>query len=312
MSKKFGIDISVWQKGINFKEAKKEGVEFVIIRAMYGNAKDTCFEDFYKECKANNIPVGCYQWTRASNVAQAREEAHLLIDNCLKGKQFEYPICLDVEDKILIGKDINTTTDIIKAWAEVLENAGYYVSIYMNQNCFDNEVKGSELATRYSQWRAKWCSEDKAPKNVDLWQFGGETNFIRSNRIAGRVCDQDYSFIDFPTIMKERKLNGFSDKGIVKKSNKEIVTEIIEGKWGNGETRRKLLTEAGYNYYEVQNLVNQLLSTVNFQKLYYTVKKGDTLSGIALKYNTTISNLVSWNNIKNPNLIYVNQKLRVR
>ena len=44
---------------------------------------------------------------------------------------------------------------------------------------------------------------------------------------------------------------------------------------------------------------------------YYTVVKNDTLTKIAKKYNTTIKNLASWNNIKNVNLIYVGQKLIV-
>lgn len=48
------------------------------------------------------------------------------------------------------------------------------------------------------------------------------------------------------------------------------------------------------------------------EKVYYTVKRGDNLSKIAAKYGTTVNQLVGWNNIKNPNLIYVGQKLRVK
>ncbi|CAM4014822.1 LysM peptidoglycan-binding domain-containing protein [Geobacillus stearothermophilus] len=44
----------------------------------------------------------------------------------------------------------------------------------------------------------------------------------------------------------------------------------------------------------------------------YTVQKGDTLSGIAKKFNTTVSALQKLNNIKNPHLIKVGQKLRVK
>jgi flagellum-specific peptidoglycan hydrolase FlgJ len=44
----------------------------------------------------------------------------------------------------------------------------------------------------------------------------------------------------------------------------------------------------------------------------YIVKKGDTLTAIAKKYNTTVQNLVKLNNIKNPDLIKVGQKLRVK
>jgi len=43
----------------------------------------------------------------------------------------------------------------------------------------------------------------------------------------------------------------------------------------------------------------------------YTVKCGDTLSGIALKYNTTYKKLAEHNNIANPSIIYVGQKIKI-
>ena len=45
---------------------------------------------------------------------------------------------------------------------------------------------------------------------------------------------------------------------------------------------------------------------------YYTVKSGDGLSVIAQKYGTTVAQLVKWNNIKDPDLIYPGQTLRVK
>lgn len=44
----------------------------------------------------------------------------------------------------------------------------------------------------------------------------------------------------------------------------------------------------------------------------YTVKSGDTLYDIALKYNTTYQNLAEYNNITNPSVIYVGQKIRIQ
>ncbi len=314
--KKFGIDVSVWQKGIDFIRAKNEGAEFVIIRGMYGNAKDVEFENMYTKAKNAGLGVGAYQWGRAANVAQAREEAQIFIDYCLKGKVFEYPIYYDVEDKILLNLGVKETTKIIKAWAETIENAGYFAGIYMNQSCFENEVVGDELAKLYSQWRAYWTTEDRKP-NVQMWQFGGETNLIRSNRIAGYVCDQDYAYQDFPTIIKNAGLNGFAPQNIVpninkKKSVNEIALEVINGEWGNYPDRKILLTNAGYNYEEVRSLVNSLLNNNRTTAIYYTIKAGDTLSQLAKDNGTTVSQLVSWNNIKNANLIYVGQKIRVK
>lgn len=44
------------------------------------------------------------------------------------------------------------------------------------------------------------------------------------------------------------------------KTNLEIAKEVLAGQWGNGAERRKKLTEAGYNYEDVQGIVNALLN----------------------------------------------------
>lgn len=48
-------------------------------------------------------------------------------------------------------------------------------------------------------------------------------------------------------------------KAPVKKSNKEIAKEVIDGKWGNGADRKKRLTDAGYDYKAIQKEVNKIL-----------------------------------------------------
>lgn len=314
----FGVDISVWQKGFNFQKAINEGVKFVVLRGMYGNAKDTEFENHYKNAKILGLPVGAYQWGRASNVAQAREEAQIFIDSCLKGKQFEYPIYYDVEDSILLNKGTSETTEIIKAWAETMESSGYFVGVYMNQSCFETEVLGKELSSRYTQWRAKWTTLDKAPKDAQMWQFGGETNLVRTNLVAGIVCDQDLAVQDFPTIIKRAGKNGFSADSnnhvfpSQQKSTTEIALEVVNGKWGNGVARKTALENAGYTYAIIQQEVNRILGQKTTTAQYYKIVAGDTLSAIAKKYGTTVNQLVSWNNIKNANKIYVGQKIRVR
>ncbi|RJV71837.1 LysM domain-containing protein, partial [Coprococcus sp. AF27-8] len=45
---------------------------------------------------------------------------------------------------------------------------------------------------------------------------------------------------------------------------------------------------------------------------HYTIQAGDTLSGIAQKYGTTVSQLCAWNGISNPDLIYAGTRIRVR
>lgn len=94
----------------------------------------------------------------------------------------------------------------------------------------------------------------------------------------------------------------------VKKTNEQIANEVIAGNWGNGADREWRLTTAGYDYAAIQNIVNQKL---NFDNAVYTVKSGDTLSGIASKYGTTYQVLADINGIANPNLIYVGQTIKL-
>lgn len=315
----FGIDISVWQRDINLAQAKNEGVKFAIIRGAYGNKKDTAFETLYQRAKTNSLGVGVYWWTRAVNEAQASEEAQILIDNVLKGKQFEYPIYIDVEDSLLQNLGKAKVDSIITSALTTLEKAGYYVGFYMNRNWYNNYCNGASLSKRFTCWLAQWSSAEVS--NFPMWQFGGETNYQRTNKVAGITCDQDYCYVDFPSIIKNGGFNGYG-KGTPspapqpqpsRKSNEELANEVIAGKWGNGEDRKNRLTQAGYNYDAVQSIVNQKLSGNRpSSQTVYTVRAGDTLSGIAKRYGTTYQRLAQVNNIANPNLIYVGQKIVIK
>ena len=92
----------------------------------------------------------------------------------------------------------------------------------------------------------------------------------------------------------------------------ELAKEVIDGKWGNGSDRKSRLTAAGYDYSSVQDKVNELLKGTA-TKQYNTVKKGDTLSGIAAQHGLNLTKIIQLNpQIKSPNLIYVGDKVRVK
>lgn len=90
------------------------------------------------------------------------------------------------------------------------------------------------------------------------------------------------------------------------KTVRELANEVILGKYGNGEERKKALGEL---YDEVQEEVNKILKPIC--TVIYTVKAGDTLTHIANKYNTTIQRIAYYNNIKDVNKIYVGQELKI-
>nr|DAP17737.1 MAG TPA: hypothetical protein [Caudoviricetes sp.] len=277
-----GIDISVYQRGM--KLSKNNGYDFVILRGGftgYGTGvslnKDNCFEDFYKQCKSNNIPVGAYWYSCANTYQKGVNEANYMYENCLKGKQFEYPIYIDVEDSHHQIKSKTGTTDAIIGFCETLENKGYYVGIYANTDWFKNHIETNRL-NAYDKWIAQWSNQSPTFISYGLWQNSSSGN------VSGFRVDTDISYKDYPSIIKSNNLNGFSGSNNTsndtpsKKSNEEIAKEVINGLWGNGQDRKNKLEANGYNYYEIQNIVNNMLKNTTSKTLTIGTKV-KTISG---------------------------------
>ena len=89
-------------------------------------------------------------------------------------------------------------------------------------------------------------------------------------------------------------------------SDSQLASEVIAGTYGDGATRQKLL---GGRYTKVQAIVNAKAKGTASTRT-YTVKSGDTLSAIAKRLGTTYQALAAKNGIKNPNRIYVGQKIK--
>ncbi|MBQ6546458.1 MAG: hypothetical protein IJL74_00475 [Bacilli bacterium] len=218
MTKIWGIDISTWQRGYPYAKAKKEGVKFAILRAGFSETKDNMFETHYKNAKAQGWGVGAYWYTYAKTVSQANREAKAFI-KAIKGKKFEYPIYLDIEDKSIRKAGRTTLNNIVKEFNKVINGAGYYFGVYSNVDWYRNVISGSTLNKSYDWWIASWTSTKPSGVNAGLWQFGGSSNAIRSPRVAGVVTDQNYAYKDYPAIMKNKGLNGYG-KTPVKPKNK--------------------------------------------------------------------------------------------
>ncbi|NLU23133.1 MAG: LysM peptidoglycan-binding domain-containing protein [Clostridiales bacterium] len=313
--RKFGIDISRWQRGMDLAQAKAEGVEFVILRGANSCDKDSCFDSFYEQAKALGLGVGCYQYSLAVTEEQARVEAQYLIDNVLRGRQFEYPIYMDCEDADQKALEKETVDDIIRAWCNAMEAAGYFAGVYCNGDFYRNHCSGAEMSKRYTWWYAAWCADEIT--DYPMHQFGGGTNMVRSNTVAGHVCDQDYCYMDFPTVIRAAGKNGYAadvpqeTPAAPAKTVDELASEVIAGEWGNGAERQQRLEAAGYNYVAVQGAVNAKLEPDEPQETTYNVNPGDTLWGIAQTYGTTVAALANHNDIADPGLIYAGQEIRI-
>lgn len=193
---KWGIDVSRWQGNFDFALAKRQGVEFAILKAGGGDAglyADGKFERNMKECERLGIPVGAYFFGQAMDTNQAMKEAEYFC-KLLKGRQFPIKVWYDVEAKMLKAAGLST---IVITFIERMRAAGYDCGIYASESSL-KKLCNTAAINNYPHWVARW-TKTKPSIPTEIWQFGGETNLIRSNKVAGVVCDQNYLMTDTPT-----------------------------------------------------------------------------------------------------------------
>jgi len=210
---RFGIDVSHWQGDFDFAKAvKNDKVEFAILKiggSDAGRYKDRKFDANYKKCKDINLPVGAYYFGHDMTVEAAKESAQHFI-SLLKNKQFEYPVYYDVEGDMITKLDKATLTDIVIAFCDEVEKAGYYIGVYSSASFFNSEMDDKRLS-RFCHWAAAWSAKPSLTSGnpIQMWQFGGSRNCIRSTKINGQTVDQNFCYVDYPTIIKKVGLNGY-------------------------------------------------------------------------------------------------------
>lgn len=183
---------------------------------------DSCYKNHYKNAKKLGIGVGAYWFSRATSYEKGKSEAEYMYKKCLKGKTFEYPIAIDVEDPVYQAKaSRKEVTEAIRGFCDYLEDKGYYVSIYANSYWFKNKMILSKLDS-YDKWVASWGNSNPSSPKHGMWQFGGSTNELRTNKVAGMIVDQDYAYKDYPKLVKGKGLNGF--KKTLDNSKKKYTT----------------------------------------------------------------------------------------
>jgi GH25 family lysozyme M1 (1,4-beta-N-acetylmuramidase) len=304
------IDVSEWQGRISdstWSEIKKK-VNGVIIRLGYrgygtGVMKlDNEFTYNLAAVKRLGIPYGVYFFTQAMNTAEAQEEVSLIAKH-IDVKACELGVWCDSEMSNngqgrgdVLGKTERTVAN--KAFIDAVNARGGHGGLYCGANWLrDNLIMNEFSNTPY--WCACYLNTCLYQgSNLYLWQFTSLNGF----NIAGFGKSLDCSW----------QYKGFDTSSAPKKSVDELAREVLDGKWGNGKDRVDRLTAAGYDYNTVQKRVNELIAERDKPKYKtYIVKRGDTLSAIARRYNTTVQKLAADNGIKNPNLIFPGQVIKI-
>lgn len=217
-----GIDVSKWQGTINWDDVKKEGTEFAIIREGWGKKSptqiDKKFKENYENAKAAGIPLGCYHYSYADSIYDAKKEAEFCLEN-IQGLKLEYPVCFDIEDREMLKLSNRQRTDIVKSFCEEIEKAGFYAMFYCNLNWLSNYLYKDELLPKYDLWLAQW-SVGLPSVSCGIWQ---KTDKGVIDGICGNV-DIDIAYKNYPEIIKAKGLNGFDKSSNVASSNHFVYT----------------------------------------------------------------------------------------
>lgn len=340
-----GIDIASYQAGLDFS---KVPCDFAIIKATQGTGytNPDCVRAV-EQAMSLGKGVGVYHYISGGN---AVAEANFFINSILNwiGKVM---ICLDWEldqnsawgDESYLEQVINQViartgvppmiyapASRYNQVAEVAKrhNCGLWIAQYADMNptgyqntpwnegaytCAIRQYSGSgrlngwngdlDLDKFYGSlddFRKYYGSSSSAPSKpstsgpsgttlqLATWTMEGQYgNGADRKKNLGSRYDEVQNFIDH----------------IASADVSTLVNEVYAGMYGDGLTRQTVL---GSRYDEVQGAINANSAQ------YYTVQSGDNLGKIAIQFGTTVDQLVAWNNIANPDLIYAGQTIRVK
>lgn len=331
------IDVSEHQGVIDWERAKKY-IDGAILRCGYGmniaSQDDKQWARNVAECERLGIPFGVYIYSYATNTERAKSEAQHVL-RLIQGHKLSYPVYFDIEEP---GTEGSAVANAI-AFGNIIEAAGCWCGVYYNRNWHNNVIKGK--LDRFTRWGAGYGTNNgqkqdnyKPGFGEDIWQYSskGSVPGVPGN-VDVNVCYRDFPAEivggykpapepqPAPVPTTKYKVGDHvvfstcyaSSTDPISKAisaskmerNHGVITKIVPG------TRNPYLLDAGLCWVNDGD-IRGFYNVGNSEAKYYTVKAGECLSVIAQKYGTTASKLQSLNGISNPNLIYANQKIRVK
>lgn len=323
-----GLDVSRFQGEVDWERVKAAGYQFAMLRAGYGDSTvDEQFRRNASECNRIGLPVGAYWFCYAVSPENAAREADICI-RTVSGYRLDYPVCYDIEQasaNYIEEQGVSFTPalaqNLVKSFCSRVESKGYFAMFYSNQSFF-NTYLGTALAKRYAFWYARYTDTFDGT-DCGIWQY---TNVGRIPGISGNV-DLDLAYVDYPSVIRKAGLNRLSGSAPVPPAPSpapQYITYVIQ----SGDTLSGIAQRFGTTVSALADLngisdpdkiyagntirVPENGSSGSSGPVYYTIRPGDTLSGIALKYGTTVSALADLNGISNPDKIYAGSRIRIR
>ena len=202
-----GTEVSKFQNesgDIDWSAAKKDGLDFVMVRLAYGTKEDAYFDVNVKGAQKAGIKVGVYLCSTAKNMNDAMAEAELTLKK-LKPYKLEYPVAYDLEVASMLSEGLSREdlTAMVNAYCNKVQNAGFIPMVYANRT-----------------WLTKYMNLSKIP--YDVW-FAA----YPENRIY------------IPVEGSKTTIWQSSEKGVVKGIKGKVTTEFSWKVYGGGNPSQK-------------------------------------------------------------------------
>lgn len=198
------LDVSKWQGRIDWDKVKTSGkIDGVMLRVLGSKGGkpylDPYFARNYAECARLGLPVGGYYYTCAVTQRKTEEELAAL-KTALRGKTFQLPLAIDVEDPRLRSLAPAKLSALVAEAAAQLEAWGLYAMVYTYTNFADTALDMAALAA-YDLWIADYRGKRPTRKH-GMWQY---TSSGRVPGISGPV-DLSHAYKDYAAIIQRAGL----------------------------------------------------------------------------------------------------------
>lgn len=286
-------------------------VKFVIIRTQYGsNVIDRHYKTHHREFQKRGIPTAAYAFVRGKTIADMKKEAELFYE---RTKPFQPTFWfLDVEER-----SMNDMRAGIKAYADTLRalgvgKIGVYIAHHFYRQ-FNIDVNDFDAIWLPHYGKNNGTATSKPSFPCDIHQYTDR----------GRLKGYD-GFLDLNRIVSDKPLAYFTarkDEAKLTANHTDLTFKTYTVK--RGDTLWHIAKRHGttvadivkWNRIKNPHIIypgdKLRLPAKTHKSKYYIVKKGDTLSHIAKKHDTSVKRLVELNHIDNPHLIYPGQKIRI-
>jgi GH25 family lysozyme M1 (1,4-beta-N-acetylmuramidase) len=178
---RLGVDVSYYNKNVNFTALKKAGVSFVMVRCGYRGYtegslnEDEKFKEYIEAAQDAGLDVGVYFFSQAVDEEEAAEEAKFVL-TLIRDYDITMPVAYDYE-MIADAPDargnlisIQQRTNNAVVFAENIKNAGYTPMIYASTDTYDDLYNAAYL-TEYQTWIAQYDETNTYEYAYTMWQY---------------------------------------------------------------------------------------------------------------------------------------------